>query len=94
MSEVRFPIGRTMQTRGAQDQVAWTRALDCLHLHQQGDWGAVDANGAQANEAALREGARILSVYLIDPSSPELGKFWIITEADRSATTVLLPEEY
>ena len=54
--------------------------------HEQGDWGDVDA---MANEQALIDGGRLMSVYKL-----ELGTVWVITEADRSATTLLLPEEY
>ena len=57
--------------------------------HEQGDWGDVDAEDAWANEQALIYGGRLMSVYKL-----ELGTIWAITEADRSATTLLLPEEY
>ena len=57
--------------------------------HQQGDWGELCADDKQANDYALNNGGRILSAYLIGSQ-----KIWIITESDRSATTILLPEEY
>ncbi len=57
--------------------------------HEQGDWGDVDAEDAMANEQALIYGGRLMSVYKL-----EVGAIWAITEADRSATTLLLPEEY
>lgn len=57
--------------------------------HEQGDWGDVDAEDAWANEQALIYGGRLMSVYKL-----EIGTIWAITEADRSATTLLLPEEY
>lgn len=60
-----------------------------LIRHFAGDWGDVCADDAAANEAALQFGGRVLSVYAADGP-----KFWIITEADRSRTTVMLPEEY
>jgi hypothetical protein len=58
--------------------------------HQSGDWGDVPEEARQENELALQQGFRLLSAY----SSTEGVKFWIITEADRSSTTVLLPEDY
>jgi len=60
-----------------------------LTRHASGDWGTVDAHDTAANEQALRDGDRLLSAYDIDTQT-----FWVITEADRSVTTVLLPEDY
>lgn len=85
----KFPIGRVLITPGAQEQLHPEYVLHCLHRHQQGDWGDVCREDAQRNEFALKEGARLVSVYHCRKI-----KFWIITEADRSATTILLPEEY
>ena len=62
-----------------------------LALHLQGKWGTVDPEDWDANDRAVREGGRVLSVY---PLEDEAGSFWIITEADRSLTTVLLPSDY
>jgi len=61
-----------------------------LSVHQAGDWGDVCDDDRQANNRALTEGTRLLSVY----HSATGVKFWIITEADRSVTTLLLPEDY
>ncbi len=58
--------------------------------HLAGDWGDVPQGDVEANELAAREGYRILSSYPLSGG----GRVWIITEADRSATTILLPEEY
>ena len=58
------------------------------HLH--GDWGDIGPEDARSNDAALREGDRLFSAYQV---APEL-RLWIITECDRSATTLLLPEDY
>ena len=58
--------------------------------HQSGAWGELDAEDRQTNDQALVEGMRILSAYVAANGT----KFWIITEADRSVTTVLLPEDY
>jgi hypothetical protein len=64
--------------------------LAALKRHQAGDWGEVGAEDGEANDSALVEGARLLSVYRTATGI----KFWIITEADRSSTTVLMPEDY
>lgn len=61
-----------------------------LARHVSGDWGDMDAHDKRANNAAVKEGNRIFSAYNL----PLLHKVWIITEADRSSTTILLPEEY
>jgi hypothetical protein len=61
-----------------------------LRRHISGDWGDVPAEDAQANEDALQTGARLLSAYTLSSGV----KVWVITEADRSSTTIMLPEEY
>jgi hypothetical protein len=63
---------------------------DALSRHLSGDWGDVCNEDRQENELSLREGFRLLSVYHASDGK----KFWVITEADRSSTTVLLPEDY
>lgn len=60
-----------------------------LSRHQSGDWGELCKEDQQANDSALKHGDRIFSAYKIDDA-----KIWIITEADRSSTTLLLPSEY
>ena len=87
---VQFPLGRTVITRGALDALDDTDVHTGIARHASGDWGDLCPEDKQANDEALRVGARVLSAYHIDSGQ----KFWIITEADRSATTVLLPEEY
>jgi hypothetical protein len=71
---------------------------DCLTRHLRGDWGCVDADDKAENHLALEQGFRVLSAYAIDPAKPCAGFgdncLWIITEADRSVTTFLLPNEY
>lgn len=67
-----------------------TSPLEYLFRHVLGDWGELDAEDRQANEAALVHGTRIVSSYRLQGEH----RIWIITEADRSATTFLLPEEY
>jgi len=93
-----FALGQIVATRGALDSVPPTRISDGLSRHVLGDWGTVCAEDGARNAEATREGLRIVSAYPIDPSKPAKGYgsnvFWIITEADRSLTTVLLPDEY
>ena len=87
----RLPLGHVVATPGALD-VARTHGLDVLsllHRHRDGDWGAVSDHDARANDHAVEHGARVLSAY-----ETAGGRLWVITEADRSATTVLLPSEY
>ncbi|MBY0459083.1 MAG: hypothetical protein K2V38_17240 [Gemmataceae bacterium] len=81
---IRFRVGTVVVTQGAtEEQIA---AL--LRQHQAGDWGDVGAEDAKANERALRRGEQV-------PSSSRVNgeKVWILTPADRSATTVLIPGE-
>ena len=91
--KAKFSLGVIVATPGA-----W-HALSALHedpphylgRHVTGDWGELDAQDRRSNEEALRLGHRLLSAYtLVDKET----KIWIITEADRSATTILLPDEY
>jgi len=90
----RFRLGRTMQTRGIVALDLGEEVCDLLMRHERGDWGDLDAEDRQTNEAAIRpnpeECSRILSAYQTAGGV----KVWIITEHDRSVTTVLLPEEY
>ena len=88
---VRLPLGHVVATPGALEVVR-NHGLDIvglLHRHRAGDWGAVSDQDARANDHAVTEGTRVLSAY-----ETTGGRIWIITEADRSATTVLLPSEY
>ena len=87
-----FFLGRLVATPGALDLLNRLEIspFDFVSRHRQGDWGDLDAHDVKANEDALRYGTRLLSSYRIDAHD----KLWIITEADRSATTLLLPEEY
>ena len=87
---VRFALGRTVITRGALDAVEGVDVHAGIARHARGDWGDLCSEDKQANDDALQVGTRLLSAYRTDAGR----KFWIITEADRSATTVLLPEEY
>ena len=85
-----FALGRTVITRGALDALDEADVHAGITRHASGDWGDVCPDDKQANDDALKVGARLLSAYHTGSGQ----KFWIITEADRSATTVLLPEEY
>ena len=87
---VSFQLGRVVATRCALEVLTQADVLDALRRHARGDWGEVCCEDRGANDLALRVGTRLLSVY----TSASGVKFWVITEADRSATTVLLPEEY
>lgn len=86
----KFELGRIMITRGAQEVLSHQDVLTALGRHLTGDWGQVGSEDWQENELSLREGFRLLSAY----TDRNGVKFWIITEADRSSTTVLLPSEY
>jgi hypothetical protein len=86
----RFRLGRIVATPHALEVITPEDITVGIGRHQAGDWGDLDAEDRTANEEALTQGMRILSQY----RSTKGVKFWIITEADRSVTTVLLPEEY
>lgn len=86
----RFSPGRVLATPGALRELHPEDRLQALLRHLCGDWGDCGREDWQENELSLEQGFRLLSVYH-DRSGT---KFWIMTEADRSATTVLLPEEY
>jgi hypothetical protein len=97
----RFELGQLCQTPGAQAVLQRYQVNPFLLIgrHLQGDWGDVCPEDARANEDALQEGARVLSAYVLPPPVSEgetlaPAKVWVITEADRSVTTILLPEEY
>ncbi len=97
----KFSPGQTYLTPGAIDTLVRykTDAFELLNRHVCGDWGIVCKEDAQANEEALRYGYRILSAYELMPTATSSNnerpaKIWLITEADRSVTTLLLPEEY
>jgi hypothetical protein len=89
-----FPLGQVVATPGALAVLTQSQMLACLREHVRGQWGVINPDDVAVNAAALREGDRLLSAYYIDPTKPDRGKFWVITEADRSSTTVLLPDEY
>ena len=86
----RFRLGHIVSTPNALAHLTQEDILHGIQRHQAGDWGDVCAEDRQANDQALVKGTRILSVYHAGNGT----RFWIITERDRSVTTVLLPEDY
>jgi len=88
----KFPLGQVVATPGALAalQATGQNPVPFLQRHAQGDWGELAADDVQENEFALTYGLRLLSAYSLKDGT----RIWIITEADRSATTILLPSEY
>jgi hypothetical protein len=85
----KFPLGRMVITANAQATLDPADVQRGLCRHAAGDWGELCREDARGNAAALKHGDRLLSVYGQGDK-----RFWIITEADRSVTTVLMPEDY
>lgn len=87
-----FPLGQIVATPGAL--AAFERngqqPIEFLTRHVTGDWGDLDEEDKRANDHAVENGARILSAYTLTDGT----KVWVITEADRASTAMLLPEEY
>jgi hypothetical protein len=88
MSQPRFPLGDVVLTLGAT-RLAPAQSRAMLQRHQSGDWGEVPPADAAENELSLKDGFRLMSAYTVEGV-----KYWVLTEADRSSTTVLLPSEY
>ena len=90
ISGEKFPIGRVVITPGAEAELLREEALMGLLRHTVGDWGELDEHDWKENEDAIEHGFRLFSRYVT------LGGtlFYVITEHDRSVTTILLPEEY
>jgi hypothetical protein len=86
----KFPLGQVVMTRNAMQVLRLDEVGTALANHAHGDWGDVCPEDRAANERALANGGQLFSVY----HDRNGVKFWIITEHDRSATTVLLPEDY
>ena len=86
-----FSLGAVVATPGALDLLdrAGINATPFLARHQYGDFGTLDADDIRENQLSIERGSRILSAYEINGE-----RIWIITEADRSVTTMLLPREY
>ena len=88
----RFALGQTVITPGAEEALdnAGQTPSDFLRRHMAGDWGELSDDDVKENELSLEQGLRLLSRY----ETAKGERIWIITEADRSATTILLPIEY
>ena len=85
-----FALGSIYVTRGVEERIPRADLLAAFARHSHGDWGEVDDDDWDENELSLKHGYRLLSAYRAKDGT----KFWIITEADRSSSTALLPEEY
>jgi hypothetical protein len=86
----KFRLGKIVSTPNALDQLSQDDILLAIQRHQAGDWGDVDEHDRQENELSLTQGLRLWSVY--HAGSGVI--FWLITEADRRYTTVLMSEDY
>lgn len=85
----RFPLGQVMITGTASQRLLTEQVVTALTRHASGDWGDLCPEDTLANDTALQDGGRLFSAY-----GDGRHRFWIITEADRSVTTVLLPDDY
>lgn len=86
---MKFPLGRIVATQGVRSALDINMIFNLVLRHENGDWGDLDYEDWNANDDALSDQDRILSAYRV------LGKkIYIVTEADRSTTTILLAEEY
>ena len=94
----KFQPGQIYMTPGAMAALPPSTLADYLSRHLRGDWGCVCEDDKTLNDEAVKAGSRVLSAYPIDPDRPCKGYgdnvVWVITEADRSVTTFLLPSEY
>jgi len=88
--KAKFWLGRLVVTANAEADLDHEDIDHCINRHLSGDWGDLCAEDKDANEQALQFGGRLFSAY----HDRKKLKFWIITESDRSATTVLLPDDY
>ena len=86
----KFPLGQLYMTPGAYDALTAADMKIALFWHSQGYWGDVSEEDARENDFSVPRRLRILSAYHAENGT----RFWVITEADRSATTILLPDEY
>ena len=94
--EKKFELGQVVCTRGIADRTCEDEDFDifisnCLRRHVSCDWGDMDDEDKRTNDEAVRIGERVFAAYIY-PETKE--KIWIITERDRSTTTILFPEEY
>jgi hypothetical protein len=85
----KFPLGQIVVTSNALSILSEAEIQDGLRRHASADWGNVGLEDSALNDSALQDGSRLLSAYG-DGSK----RFWIITESDRSVTTILMPDDY
>jgi hypothetical protein len=85
----RFPLGQVVITANASLTLTTEEVFTALKRHASCDWGDLCPEDTLANDSALQQGGRLFSAY-----GQGENRFWVITEADRSVTTVLLPEDY
>ena len=92
LPKILFPLGTIVATPKALDAIRHAKEtpMHLLQRHMTGDWGELDEEDRKENELSVEQGYRILSAYVLLTGV----KIWVITEADRSATTLLLPSEY
>lgn len=97
----KFKLGKMVTTRGVYEVMATSLEFrkfvaNSLARHLRGDWGDVGVHDRKENELALRDGFRLMSVYkFMDEKGEKVAwKIWVITESNRSVTTVLFPSEY
>ena len=91
-TKILFELGQVVATPGALAclEKFGMEAVELLQRHQSGDWGVLTADDKKENEHSVERGLRILSNYPLQGEE----RIWVITEADRSVTTLLLPDEY
>ena len=93
---INIPLGDIYVTTNAQAKLTTARILSAISRHQSGDWGDLDASDHAANNAALKDGSRLLSSYALHKGD----KVWVLTEAvgedgeSRASTCLLLPSDY
>jgi hypothetical protein len=87
-----FPLGQIVATPGALEvlEACHQSPMEFLARHARGDWGELSADSIAQNKFSLKNGFRLLSSYATATGQ----KLWVITEADRALTTLLLPDEY
>jgi hypothetical protein len=86
----RFAMGQLVITPTAHTTLVSASVRQAIFRHMQGDWGELSLEDRNANETAVADGSRLFSAYTDRAGT----RFWIITEADRSATTILMPTDY
>lgn len=89
-SDKRFDLGQVVMTAGVHGTIPHGDIMKYISRHHRCDWGDLSEHDMEMNEDALRNGHRLHSSYALSNG----GSVWVITEADRSVTTVLLPDEY